>query len=171
MAGGKKDETITVHLRLKPTKKDAGYLAQDDVDPSIVRMVVPTRGVSVQEGYVNNSKTNYNFRFDSVLPKMAKQGDVFDTVGRDAVANVLDGINSTIFAYGQTGSGKTFTITGGVDSYDQRGLIPLGAHGAPPPHVRLTPTSRLTPDGRMITLGPLALWLISHTPFSGITAP
>jgi len=29
-----------------------------------------------------------------------------------------------VFAYGQTGSGKTFTITGGVDSYEQRGLIP-----------------------------------------------
>ena len=25
---------------------------------------------------------------------------------------------------GQTGSGKTYTITGGVDSYEERGLIP-----------------------------------------------
>jgi kinesin family member 6/9 len=32
--------------------------------------------------------------------------------------------NSTIFAYGQTGSGKTFTITGGVEKYNDRGIIP-----------------------------------------------
>ena len=29
-----------------------------------------------------------------------------------------------MFAYGQTGSGKTFTITGGAESYNDRGLIP-----------------------------------------------
>lgn len=29
-----------------------------------------------------------------------------------------------MFAYGQTGSGKTFTITGGAERYEDRGLIP-----------------------------------------------
>lgn len=62
--------------------------------------------------------------FNSILPMETKQDQVFDVVGREAVSNVLEGVNATIFAYGQTGSGKTFTITGGVDSYDQRGLIP-----------------------------------------------
>ena len=38
--------------------------------------------------------------------------------------DVLKGINGTIFAYGQTGSGKTFTITGGAERYEDRGLIP-----------------------------------------------
>ena len=32
--------------------------------------------------------------------------------GVDAVADVSDGFNSTIFAYGQTGSGKTYTMFG-----------------------------------------------------------
>jgi kinesin family protein 6/9 len=36
----------------------------------------------------------------------------------------LQGFNSTIFAYGQTGSGKTFTITGGAERYEDRGIIP-----------------------------------------------
>ncbi|ESL11769.1 kinesin [Trypanosoma rangeli SC58] len=36
----------------------------------------------------------------------------------------LDGYNSTIFAYGQTGSGKTYSITGGAESYEDRGIIP-----------------------------------------------
>lgn len=110
-ASGGGDGTILVHLRLKPTKKDAGYLGQDDVDQSIVRIHMPEKGVSRSDGYVNNTKTQYSFRFNSVLPMKAKQDDVFDVVGKDAVANVLNGINSTIFAYGQTGSGKTFTIT------------------------------------------------------------
>eukprot|EP00614_Pseudopedinella_elastica_P019003 CAMPEP_0172649386 /NCGR_PEP_ID=MMETSP1068-20121228/241755_1 /TAXON_ID=35684 /ORGANISM="Pseudopedinella elastica, Strain CCMP716" /LENGTH=951 /DNA_ID=CAMNT_0013463735 /DNA_START=322 /DNA_END=3177 /DNA_ORIENTATION=- len=122
--GKEGDETISVHLRLKPTKKDSGFLAKDDLDQEVVRVSIPERGVTKETGYVNNSKTTYAFRFNNVLAMEASQADVFDEVGRKAVANVLEGVNSTIFAYGQTGSGKTFTITGGVDSYDQRGLIP-----------------------------------------------
>lgn len=52
------------------------------------------------------------------------QPDVFDMVAADAVLAALDGYNSTVFAYGQTGSGKTFTITGGAERYNDRGLIP-----------------------------------------------
>jgi len=40
------------------------------------------------------------------------------------IQDVLNGVNGTIFAYGQTGSGKTFTITGGTEHYEDRGLIP-----------------------------------------------
>lgn len=40
------------------------------------------------------------------------------------VLESLEGINGTIFAYGQTGSGKTFTITGGSERYEDRGIIP-----------------------------------------------
>ncbi|KDO16143.1 hypothetical protein SPRG_18321, partial [Saprolegnia parasitica CBS 223.65] len=54
----------------------------------------------------------------------AKQEEVFDRIGRPCVENALSGFNSTIFAYGQTGSGKTFTITGGAERYDDRGIIP-----------------------------------------------
>lgn len=38
--------------------------------------------------------------------------------------SAIDGFNSTLFAYGQTGSGKTFTITGGAERYNDRGIIP-----------------------------------------------
>lgn len=38
--------------------------------------------------------------------------------------SALSGYNATIFAYGQTGSGKTFTITGGPERYEDRGIIP-----------------------------------------------
>lgn len=40
------------------------------------------------------------------------------------VESCFDGYNGTIFAYGQTGSGKTYTITGGAEKYNDRGIIP-----------------------------------------------
>lgn len=49
---------------------------------------------------------------------------MFNVVSKDVVLGSLEGKNGTIFAYGQTGSGKTFTITGGPDRYQDRGIIP-----------------------------------------------
>ena len=40
------------------------------------------------------------------------------------IESCFDGYNGTIFAYGQTGSGKTYTITGGAERYNDRGIIP-----------------------------------------------
>ena len=54
----------------------------------------------------------------------AKQQKIFDKVAKDVVDSAINGYNGTIFAYGQTGSGKTFTMTGGTESFDDRGLIP-----------------------------------------------
>ncbi|KUF86564.1 hypothetical protein AM588_10002352 [Phytophthora nicotianae] len=78
----------------------------------------------IAAGLINNSRTSYKFRFDSVIGMEAKQEEVFDRVGRPCVESALNGFNSTVFAYGQTGSGKTFTITGGAERYEDRGLIP-----------------------------------------------
>jgi len=36
-----------------------------------------------------------------VIPENASQEEVFDTVAKDVVNNVLEGYNGTIFAYGQ----------------------------------------------------------------------
>ena len=49
---------------------------------------------------------------------------MYEAAAQEVVNGVIDGYNGTIFAYGQTGSGKTFTITGGAENYEQRGLIP-----------------------------------------------
>lgn len=54
----------------------------------------------------------------------ARQEKIFDKVAKDVVDSALEGFNGTIFAYGQTGSGKTFTMTGGGDHIDDRGIIP-----------------------------------------------
>ncbi|CCW61333.1 unnamed protein product [Phytomonas sp. EM1] len=73
---------------------------------------------------VNNSLEDFSFQFRHVFEPQSTQEDVFNVVAKDCVLSVLDGYNSTIFAYGQTGSGKTYSITGGTESYDERGIIP-----------------------------------------------
>ena len=53
-----------------------------------------------------------------------KQGKIFDKVAKEVCDNALQGFNGTIFAYGQTGSGKTYSMTGGTEDYQARGIIP-----------------------------------------------
>ena len=79
-----------------------------------LNFVVPA-DESGNSGLVNNTRTNYKFQFNDVLPMDATQEDVFDRVAVDVINGALDGYNATIFAYGQTGSGKTFTLTGGAE--------------------------------------------------------
>ncbi|KAG5511428.1 hypothetical protein JKF63_07391 [Porcisia hertigi] len=78
----------------------------------------------VIDDVVNNTVVNFQYRFSRVFKPSATQEDVFNTVAKGCVESVLDGMNSTLFAYGQTGSGKTYSITGGTESYQDRGLIP-----------------------------------------------
>lgn len=96
-------------------------MKKDEFDDNVIHFNIP---VDKSYLYVDNSKTNYNFKFDAVFPMNATQEEVFNKVGRPAVMNALEGYNSTVFAYGQTGSGKTFTITGGSERYVDRGIIP-----------------------------------------------
>lgn len=114
------DNNIRIFLRMKPTRKTSGFFSWDE-DTSTMHYSIPK---DVAAGLINNSRTNYKFRFDTVIGMEAKQAEVFDRVGRPCVQNALNGFNSTVFAYGQTGSGKTFTITGGAERYEDRGLIP-----------------------------------------------
>jgi len=111
---------IKVFFRVRPSarpskavsvKQDEGLIefAHDKVTP---------------DGEVNNSKTYYKFRFDGILPMKISQEEVFNLVAKPVIDDVIEGINGTIFAYGQTGSGKTFTITGGAERYEDRGIIP-----------------------------------------------
>lgn len=114
------DSNIRIFLRVKPSKKPSGFFTWDE-DASEMKYNIPK---DIAAGLINNSRTSYKFRFDSVIGMEAKQTEVFDRVGRPCIDNALNGFNSTVFAYGQTGSGKTFTITGGAERYEDRGLIP-----------------------------------------------
>ncbi len=74
-------------------------------------------------GVVNNQQESWRFKFDKILHN-SSQDDVFDSCARDIVRSVVDGFNGTVMVYGQTGAGKTFTMSGSMQNYKYRGLIP-----------------------------------------------
>ncbi|XP_052766060.1 kinesin-like protein KIF6 isoform X1 [Mya arenaria] len=116
-------QTIQIFSRIKPTKSKAGLYHIDEDDEGLPRLTfnIPR---DLAEGFINNKKENYKFRFQKVFDQNSKQDEIFDNVAKPVIDNVLQGYNGTIFAYGQTGSGKTFTITGGAEKYNDRGIIP-----------------------------------------------
>ncbi|GAB1606530.1 kinesin-like protein KIF6 [Argonauta hians] len=116
-------ETIQIYARLKPCKQRPGIIKvdHDGKGGSVVQFMNPRES---GDGYVNNKKELYNFKFQHVFTEDARQDDIFNQVAKPVVNSVLAGYNGTIFAYGQTGSGKTFTITGGAEKYADRGIIP-----------------------------------------------
>eukprot|EP00049_Salpingoeca_infusionum_P012998 m.241586 g.241586 ORF g.241586 m.241586 type:complete len:190 (-) comp15327_c0_seq6:3312-3881(-) len=112
---------VTVFGRIKPSQRPyKGIEVDGDDDCDILRLVVPR----TEEAGPNHKKENFKFKFQKVFPVEATQSEIFDNVAKPVVDNVLSGYNGTIFAYGQTGSGKTFTITGGAERYEDRGIIP-----------------------------------------------
>ncbi|KGL89537.1 Kinesin-like KIF6, partial [Charadrius vociferus] len=88
---------------------------------SSLEIIVPR---DLADGFINNKRENYKFKFQKIFDQEAKQDVVFDNIAKPVAECVLAGYNGTIFAYGQTGSGKTFTITGGAERYNDRGIIP-----------------------------------------------
>eukprot|EP01059_Diplonema_ambulator_P026265 TRINITY_DN4350_c0_g1_i2.p1 TRINITY_DN4350_c0_g1~~TRINITY_DN4350_c0_g1_i2.p1 ORF type:complete len:678 (+),score=195.42 TRINITY_DN4350_c0_g1_i2:52-2085(+) len=115
-------DTIKIYLRVRPaTNPSKNYSIAKEFDHAMVKFHLDK---NVHREVINNSVEDYSFKFTDVFDKETQQDQIFDRVAKGCVESVLDGYNSTIFAYGQTGSGKTFSITGGSESYDQRGIIP-----------------------------------------------
>lgn len=71
----------------------------------------------------NNQQTSFKFNFHQVLHNVSQE-TVYESLARDVVQGVADGINGTIMSYGQTGSGKTFTMIGDTSNYVHRGVAP-----------------------------------------------
>lgn len=115
------ESNILTFLRVRPSKQPSGYFSTDDLNPDSIMFSLPD---NFKSDYINNSKLRHAFHFNGIIGASATQDEVFKKVGVPAVNNALDGFNSTIFAYGQTGSGKTFTLTGGVERFVDRGIIP-----------------------------------------------
>ncbi|XP_064365607.1 kinesin-like protein KIF6 isoform X5 [Dromaius novaehollandiae] len=118
-------ETIRVYARVKPLgrRQRAGIYSVDDDEKSVssLEIIVPR---DLADGFVNNKRESYKFKFQKIFDQEAKQDVVFDSIAKPVAECALAGYNGTIFAYGQTGSGKTFTITGGAERYSDRGIIP-----------------------------------------------
>jgi len=121
-------ETILVFGRIRPpdvSKKrrhgTGDYEVIETKEGPVIRLRIPK---SISAGYVNNQLVDRLFPFTRVLGMETKQEEVFNIVAMPVIEDALNGYNGTIFAYGQTGSGKTYTITGGPEKYENRGIIP-----------------------------------------------
>uniref|UniRef100_A0A4W4EMC3 Kinesin-like protein n=1 Tax=Electrophorus electricus TaxID=8005 RepID=A0A4W4EMC3_ELEEL len=116
-------QTIQIFARVKPTKKPTAVYTVDNEEHSggSLEFVIPR---DLADGFINNKRESYRFRFLKVFDQATNQEEIFETIAKPVADNVLAGYNGTIFAYGQTGSGKTFTITGGAERYSDRGIIP-----------------------------------------------
>ncbi|KAM6973293.1 kinesin-like protein KIF6 [Aplochiton taeniatus] len=116
-------QTIQIYARVKPTKntKSLYSVDNDENSASSLEFVVPK---DLADGFINNKRESYRFRFQTVFDQAVKQEEIFETIAKPVADSVLAGYNGTVFAYGQTGSGKTFTITGGAERYSDRGIIP-----------------------------------------------
>uniref|UniRef100_A0A8C2VP42 Kinesin-like protein n=1 Tax=Chinchilla lanigera TaxID=34839 RepID=A0A8C2VP42_CHILA len=118
-------QTIQIFARVKPParKHQKGIYSIDEdekLTPSL-EIILPR---DLADGFVNNKRESYRFKFQRIFDHDAKQEIIFENIAKPVAESVLAGYNSTIFAYGQTGSGKTFTITGGAERYSDRGIIP-----------------------------------------------
>ena len=120
--GGSHDETIKIFLRIRPAANpsDNYVIDRSSFDKAAVTFHIDKNNTEM----FNNQIEDYRFQFDDAFDRPTTQEQIFESVAKPCVDNVTQGYNSTIFAYGQTGSGKTFSITGGSESYAQRGIIP-----------------------------------------------
>nr|XP_016846171.1 PREDICTED: kinesin-like protein KIF6 isoform X5 [Anolis carolinensis] len=118
-------QTIQIFARVKPLgrRQPPGIYSVDEDDTSTfsLEIIVPH---DLADGFVNNKRESYKFKFQKVFDQESKQDEIFEAIAKPVAECALGGYNGTIFAYGQTGSGKTFTITGGAERYSDRGIIP-----------------------------------------------
>ncbi|KEP67254.1 UNVERIFIED_CONTAM: kinesin-related protein 3A, putative [Hammondia hammondi] len=115
---------VKVYLRMRPTTDVTELLEFRGDHGNILVARLPRKGNETSSGIVDNSKQEHTFYFDGIFTMETPQETVFQTVAVPVLEGLMNGINGTIFAYGQTGTGKTFTITGGAESYIDRGIIP-----------------------------------------------
>jgi len=93
----KEVSSVRVFARFRPTRSNHTELTSCDIDQTLHQIRLGDRN---------------RFRFDGVLTSTSTQIGTFETIGSQAVVEVLKGFNATILAYGQTGSGKTHTMLG-----------------------------------------------------------
>lgn len=94
-------QNIQVSLRVRPL--------QANERPSAMELLPETQEVRL------NNKT---FSFDRVFNPDTSQEEVYSTIVRPLVDQLVLGFNCSILAYGPTGTGKTYTIEGERESLD-----------------------------------------------------
>ena len=110
-------QPISTYLRCRPQRNIHSGIT---IDPNGNRILFDAVLNQTQEYQTNHA----GFLFSTILGPSSSQEHVYQTVCDNMIDDVITGRNCSVFAYGQTGSGKTYTMTGSVDSYSTRGLIP-----------------------------------------------
>ncbi|OBS76550.1 hypothetical protein A6R68_16998 [Neotoma lepida] len=113
-----------VRKRNRTTTEKRAHIYSIEEDEKLTPSLEILLPRDLADGFVNNKRESYKFRFQRIFDQDAKQEIIFEIIAKPVAESVLAGYNGTIFAYGQTGSGKTFTITGGAERYSDRGIIP-----------------------------------------------
>lgn len=114
-----KGTNVQVAVRCRPVNAEERKSGQ----PSIVTCDSENKSIKIAYGPTGKKQIK-NFAFDRVFGMYSRQEEVFDTMVRPIVDEVLEGFNCTIFAYGQTGTGKTHTMEGNIHSEEDAGIVP-----------------------------------------------
>ncbi|XP_025153465.1 kinesin-like protein Klp61F [Harpegnathos saltator] len=106
-----KDQHVNVFVRVKPLS-EKGTSGKNCEKPAVpVVQVASEKEIIVCER--SQDKVAKKFTFDKVFGPTSTQLDVYNTVIKPLLKEVLAGYSCTVFAYGQTGTGKTYTMEGG----------------------------------------------------------
>ncbi|KAF2879448.1 hypothetical protein ILUMI_26728 [Ignelater luminosus] len=116
----KKTQPIRVYIRLRPLNKQ-----ELEVRSSTCVEISNAKDLLVKQQY------GKHYTFDKVFGPDTTQMDIYNSIVKPLIPDVLAGYNCTIFAYGQTGTGKTYTMTGesktigmSLEGDEQAGIIP-----------------------------------------------
>ncbi|XP_028288832.1 kinesin-like protein KIF9 [Parambassis ranga] len=113
---------VEVFVRIRPT----AYFAQDLIEclPDGKTLNLHQRKDSrIHLEFSKVPPVSLSFGLEGVLHNVSQE-EVYARVCRPVVMGALDGYNGTVMCFGQTGAGKTYTMTGSMESYRQRGIVP-----------------------------------------------
>lgn len=125
--------SVRVAVRCRPFNERERQLGSECIvamqgNSTLLSVPADRAGASSSSGKAPEPRTfNFDHSFwshDPADPHFADQAMVYKAIGSVVMADALEGYHSCVFAYGQTGAGKSFSMMGGADQGEQRGLIP-----------------------------------------------
>ncbi|XP_054632516.1 kinesin-like protein KIF23 isoform X2 [Dunckerocampus dactyliophorus] len=110
-------DPVGVYCRVRPLGAENEECCIDVISSTTIQLHAP-------EGFKTNRNGEYKetqYSFKKVFGVLVSQPELFESVARPLVDDLIRGKNGLLFTYGVTGSGKTFTMTG---SPGLGGLLP-----------------------------------------------
>ncbi|XP_064077220.1 LOW QUALITY PROTEIN: kinesin-like protein KIF23 [Macrobrachium nipponense] len=101
-------DPVEVFCRIRPKENPEEEPCVVVVDTRTVKLSPPVASFAFRNG---NAKEQ-EYKFQRVFGPTTSQKDLFNTVAKPLVSDLLRGKNGLLFAYGVTGSGKTYTMQG-----------------------------------------------------------